>query len=149
MMRVGHWSLVVAACLSVGVIQSRAQSNPNASELEGVWIAQSMELGGKTAPPEAIALLRFTFRGEELAIRGNSKGDPTREETVRFTSVPATSPKQFDFVDPNGRAILGIYDIKADVLTVCFRRGPGDRPASFKTQGEVGLVAMVFKRHTQ
>lgn len=148
-MRVRHWLIAVAACLSVGVMRSEAQSNPNASELEGVWIAQSMESGGKTAPPEAIALLRFTFKGEELAIRGNSKGDPAREETVRFTSVPTTSPKQFDFVDPNGRAILGIYDIKGEVLSVCFRRGPGERPASFKTEGEVGLVGMVFKRQAQ
>ena len=145
--RLGYLAVVVAtwmmAPLALAQTPVAAQTLVKPTELEGVWVGQSLEAAGTPAPPEAAALMRFTFRGDRILIRGNSQNGS--EDEVAFTSDTAKTPKQFDFHTPNGGLITGIYEIKGDVLTVCMRRGEGPRPADFNTTGGP-LIKIVFKK---
>ena len=143
--------VLVALCLMLPVLAT-AQTPPaapkraTASELEGAWAGQSMEVSGVEQPAETAALMHWTFKGDRLIMRGNSRTDPSRESDLAYKIDSTTSPKQLEFTDPNGTLVPGIYELKGDVLTVCMRRGAGDRPTSFKTDASERLIKIVLKR---
>jgi len=118
--------------------------------LEGVWVAESMEIDGKPAPEDAVKRMRFTFRGDKLLLRGNAKND--QEDECRFRLDLKASPKQLDFTPPKGeKPILGIYEVKDDQLRVCLRHSSSDqgRPTEFATKPETQLALIVFKKQKE
>lgn len=116
-------------------------------QLQGVWLAQSMESEGKAAPKFIVERMRFTFRGDKLFVKGNFRDG--REEECTFRVDPSKSPKHLDFTPPKKQSpVLCIYDVDGDQLKICFRHARSDagRPTEFATKAESQLVMIVFKK---
>jgi uncharacterized protein (TIGR03067 family) len=120
---------------------SLVQSPPATTELEGVWIAQSMTRDGVAVATDVLARTRYTFKGSKLLVRGNYANE--REDELTFTIDASDSPKYLDLIDANGYPTAGIYDLKDDVLTICLSRG--ERPAECTSQA-ARITRIVFKR---
>jgi uncharacterized protein (TIGR03067 family) len=116
--------------------------------LQGVWVAKSMKADGKPAPKEAVKRMRFTFDGDKLLMRGNSKTDDSEEEATYVVDAEP-SPKHLDFTPPNADTpVMAIYEIKGDELKVCIRHAKSSegRPTKFESKPNSRLVLIVFKK---
>ena len=118
-----------------------AQHTTTRTELEGVWVAQSVEQDGKPAAAEAVARTRYTFTGTTLLVRGNFATD--REDRFTFSIDASDTPKYLDLTDDNGYPTPAIYDLKDDVLTICL--GRAERPAECKA-GLPRVTRLVLKK---
>src|SRR5262249_50829433 len=86
-------ALVTVVCLASALAVARA-ADADKDELQGVWIATSMEINGKPAPTEEVKATRFTFKGEKLLVRHPKGGG--QEEEGSFKTDREKSPKQLD-----------------------------------------------------
>lgn len=141
--------VLFALCFSMPMflfsLIGRAEDAKN--ELQGVWQAVSIRNGSEVAPPEAAAIMRFTFRDDALIIRGNFKDE--REERCQCVVDASKSPKQFEFTPPKEtKPILGIYRFRDEQLEVCIRhsKSKAGRPESFEIGDDESLVLIRFKR---
>jgi uncharacterized protein (TIGR03067 family) len=118
--------------------------------LQGVWVARSMEVDGKAAPAEDTRRTRFTFKGDNLLLRGNFDDDSEDERAC--TIDPRKSPKHLDLTPAHEKErILGIYELKGGELRVCLRQagGAGGRPTAFATRAGARLVLIVFRKQKE
>ena len=108
-------SLAVAFLLACVAGAGGSAAPDDKASLQGIWNAKSMEVDGKPAPAEAVKLMRFTFKGGNVSVRGNFNDD--REEECSYAIDATKSPKHIDIKPPKeDKSILGIYDIKGDEL---------------------------------
>ena len=108
-----------------------------------------MEVDGTPAPEKTVKWIRFTFKGDNVLVRGNLGND--REERCSYKIDATQSPRRLDIKFKDGeKPVVGVYEIKGDKLKVCLRHadasGPGERPSPFSTNPESNLILMVFKR---
>jgi uncharacterized protein (TIGR03067 family) len=139
-------SACVFTCI-LAVSTAVTKAGGDAKSLQGVWIAHSMEADGKPASEAAVKPIRFTFKTDKLLIAGNFNDD--REEECDYRVDPTQSPKHLEFLPPkDGKAVLGIYEVKGDELKICLRHASSSdgRPAEFKTIADSKLRLIVFKR---
>lgn len=140
------------ACFAIVAVPTRADEAEDVTvaknALQGVWVATAMEVGGKAAPRDAFALMRFTFDGGKLVIRGNFADE--REESFSYVLNAKTSPMQLDLLPAKkgGKPIIGICESKGDELRVALRHANSDekRPAEFATNAGSQIVVVTFKR---
>lgn len=135
---------VLAATVLLTVAPSLApvqQTATAVTELEGVWIAQSMTRDGAPVAADVLARTRYTFKGRKLFVRGNLAND--REDEMTFAIDPSDTPKYLDLTDASGYPTPGIYELKDEVLTVCL--GRSERPAEC-TATTARVTRIVFKR---
>lgn len=118
-----------------------AQTKPAPTELEGVWVAQSIEEDGKALAAAAVARVRYTFRGTTLLVRGNHATD--REDSFTFQIDPSDTPKYLDLTDANGYPTPGIYALEGGILIICL--GRAERPAVC-APGGARVTRVVLKR---
>lgn len=132
---------VVEELLACGVTKIYVEVN----ELQGAWVAASIEFNGKPAPADEVKRTRFTFRGEKLLVRGSK--DDGREEEGSYKADRDKSPKQLD-ITLGKKTLAGIYEVKGDQLKVCFENGGNlkNRPSKFATSKEEELVLIMFKK---
>ncbi len=143
-------SLLSLCVLGILVAPGTAAEEQDLEQLKGAWVAESLESGGKQAPPEAIKVMRFTFQEKELLIRGNFQDE--REVASPFKIDATKNPKELEFMPPGEeQAVLGIYRFKEGKLEVCMRKANGapNRPTSFETGDDGSLVLVKFKRETE
>lgn len=139
--------MLIVACLVTTWQPSSSRADDGVDTLQGVWVAQSMEVDGKAAPDEAVKRMRLTFKGDKLLLRGNFDDD--KEAECPYTVDPKASPKQLDFTPPKeAKPILAIYEVKGDELKVCLRHASGSdgRPTEFATKADSQLVLIVLKK---
>ena len=137
-------ALVTLVCLPLVLAVARA-ADPDKDELQGVWIATSMEINGNPAPAKEVEATRFTFKGQKLLYRNSKGGGKEDEGTCQVD--PKKSPKQLDITSKD-KTLHGIYEVKGDELKICFENGDKaeNRPKKFATNTEEELVLIVFKR---
>ena len=138
-MRIAGAVLAVALALSGSWVAS--QSTPAPTELEGVWVAQSMTRDGVPVAADVLARTRYTFKGSKLLIRGNYANE--REDELTFTIDASDTPKYLDLTDASGYPTAAIYELKDDVLTICLSRS--ERPAECTTK-TARVTRIIFKR---
>ena len=68
------------------------------ASLQGGWIAQSMVVDGKPAPPNVVKRTRFTFKSDELLVEGNFDDD--RKERCSYQIDATKSPRHLTFTPP-------------------------------------------------
>jgi RNA polymerase sigma factor (sigma-70 family) len=107
----------------------------------GTWAVVSYEEGGQKAPEEAIKEARVIFAadGKMTAKLG------AKEQEFTYKLDPAKKPKEFSGTNDKGQAVLGIYKLDRDALTICCNRG-GDRPTEFASKEGTTVVLEVLKR---
>ncbi len=145
MKRFSFVALVVSVCLASGASIGRAADADN-DELQGVWVATSMEINGEPAQAEEVERTRFTFKGQKLLLR-HSK-DEGKEEEGTFKVDPKRAPKHLDITIKN-KTLHGIYEVRGDELRVCYETGDKgeNRPTKFATNKRDESVLIVFKKH--
>ncbi|MFO0906350.1 MAG: TIGR03067 domain-containing protein [Pirellulales bacterium] len=139
-------SLVVFSLFACPSIAFAEDASPK-TKLLGVWQAISLKFGDKEAPPEAVKLMRFTFRENELLLRGNFQD--AREVSCSYKFDSSKAPMELDFTPPqNAPTILGIARFQGDKLELCLRRAAQNkaRPAEFKTGGDETVLLVQFER---
>jgi uncharacterized protein (TIGR03067 family) len=136
---------LVAGAWLASVASAGRGADADKDELQGVWVATSMEINGKPAPAKEVERTRFTFKGEKLLVR-HAKDDGQEEEGT-FKADRNQSPKQLD-ITVKKKTLAGIYEVKGDELKVCYENGGNakNRPTKFATNKEEELVLIVFKR---
>ena len=92
--------------------------------LQGIWVAESLRTSRNELPADAFKHVQFTFQGDRLVLwLGFLVDDDSGPEMICTYSIdPEQSPKHLDFTRAGEKEpSLGIYDLRGDRLTVCFR----------------------------
>ena len=112
----------------------------NAKAIQGVWIPEKAELGGK--PFKTNFTLKFDGDKYEVAAESLDKGT--------YKLDPAAKPKTLDITGvegPNaGRKIQGIYELENDTLRICYGLAGSARPTEFKSPPGKRTFLVTYKR---
>ena len=102
-------------------------------KFQGTWTIESSVTGGKELPADDLKGFILTFEGDKHTLK---KGDEVVQVGTQKLD-PSKSPKTIDVTmteGPNkGKVMLGIYEIDADTLKVCFDPLGKKRPTEFKS----------------
>src|SRR5262245_13101720 len=132
-------TIVAGACIASAGNTCRGAEK---DELQGEWVATSIEVNGKRAALEGT---RLEFKGDAVVLRHeDNKGMPD-EGTYKTDSKK--SPKHLD-ITIKKKTLHGIYEVKGEELKVCFETGekPENRPTKFATNPEKEESLLVLKR---
>lgn len=140
--------LLIAMSLPFASTGSILAEEPKVSEkILGVWQATSIMRAGKEAPPEAVKLMRMTFKKDEVLVRGNFQDE--REVSCKYKLDAIKSPIDFDLMPPGEEnRVLGILRFKDGKLEICFRNANNSqgRPQAFAADADDSVVLMKFER---
>jgi uncharacterized protein (TIGR03067 family) len=113
-------------------------------QLQGTWKFTSQEVDGKSRTKDELAKQTITFEGDKWTVHRDSK--VIQAGTHKFD--PEQKPPQVDAIvkegEDKGNTMLGIYELKADTLKVCFDPKGKERPADFT--GKAGRMTAVVER---
>ena len=129
-------------CLSLAVGGGETKDGDG---LDGTWLPETAELGGKAFPDELRKTIKLEVKGDKYTVtvgKGVDKG------TVKVNAK--AKPKELDIVGtdgPNkGKTILAIYERDGDTLRVCYDLSGKARPTEFKTKEGTALYLVTYKR---
>jgi uncharacterized protein (TIGR03067 family) len=140
------WCAVALAAPALVGAAADDETDKDLKQLEGVWVLESQEVGGKKVTAEQLKAETITFlqdrwarkRGDEFIAVGTLKLDASK------------SPKTIDIKATDGvgkgTVALGIYELDGDTLKECFDPDGKERPTEFKTAAGSGTVLRVLKR---
>jgi uncharacterized protein (TIGR03067 family) len=135
---------------AIATVKLRAKGEPSVGKtdlelIQGTWRGVHVETeGGPPIPDEILKQGNIT-----LSVTGNNvswQHDPNNPNAqLQYKGVvhldPTKQPKTVDFfyLGKDARALLGIYRLENDKLTICWSVGankPEDRPTEFSTKGK-------------
>jgi uncharacterized protein (TIGR03067 family) len=153
--RTGMRISLVALCCAVGfaacggsgaLADDKADLEKEVKKFQSAWTFESSETGGKELPAGELKGLVLTFEGDKHTVK---KGDEVIQVGTQKLD-PSKSPKTIDVTlteGPNkGKVMLGIYEIDADTLKVCFDPQGKKRPTEFKSAPGSENFVNVHKR---
>ena len=113
--------------------------------LQGAWIVESAEVGGKEV--KSLKGVLYTFSGNTLTVTTKVMGTE-KEGSNNYKTDSSKSPNQIDFIEKgrNGAekvSARAIYKIEGDMLTLCGGLNPDSRPTTFDS---TKATLMVLKR---
>jgi uncharacterized protein (TIGR03067 family) len=120
------------------------------ARFEGTWQVIGHETEGKPTDEDHWRTVQFVFKGDELTFLGDDVLSK-KVAKIRLVVDPSTSPRVIDLKivegDFKGETLEGVYEIKDDVLRICFRNEEvKNRPLDFSTKAGANLVLFVLKR---
>jgi uncharacterized protein (TIGR03067 family) len=121
------------------------EANKALLELQGTWSFESFEDSKKTPLP-GLKKRTFFVGGNLFLVR---EGDKVLQAgTLRLS--PGKTPKTIDAVvrkgEHEGNTMLGIYQLKDDVLEVCFDPEADSRPRTFTVKADSKHFRATYKR---
>jgi uncharacterized protein (TIGR03067 family) len=141
---------VVVGLLATGIVGADAAKDELA-KLQGDWSLVRLQEDGKSMPnPEVNKVM---IKGNRLTVvlkRPDSKKE--ERHSVKIKLDPTRKPKAIDLTAEDGpdkgQTILGIYELRADTLTICSADPPKSkgRPKEFTAKQGSGRALMVLKR---
>lgn len=115
--------------------------------LQGTWLPQKAELGGKPMPEAVLKTITLKIAGLDYEV--TVTGEP-RADKGTVTLEPGALPKEMKIVGvdgPNmGKTIPAIYELQGDTLRVCYDLSGAKRPAEFKTEAGSLLYLVTYQR---
>ena len=135
-------SLIAAVMTTFGIAATDAapRQATATSELKGAWVGESMQRGGRYAPPEMVKSVRMTFSETSLTIAGYFGPE---EEAVSYSVDREVSPHHLDISAPGGEKVPGIYEVRDGKLIVALPpKGSTERPKALTS--EQGSTALLF-----
>jgi uncharacterized protein (TIGR03067 family) len=144
-----RWSILAVVTIGLLGFTSVAQDKPkdDAQLIQGSWDWDPV-VKQSDAPP-VVVLERVVIKGDTVTFH-YSMDIKKFTTSAKFTLNPKASPKEIDFTPTDkdnankGKVYLGLYEIKAGQLRICYR-GPGaTRPKSFTdTQDGTDLTTFI------
>jgi uncharacterized protein (TIGR03067 family) len=120
------------------------KDDKEAKMLEGKWQMVEGILGGKAFPPTAAKGITLTISDGKYVVMAESKD----EGTVKY--IPGTSPMAMEVTGtegPNkGKTFPAIYELKGDMLTICYDLSGKARPSEFKSNPGTLLFLATYKK---
>jgi uncharacterized protein (TIGR03067 family) len=115
------------------------------AEMSGTWIPSEAELDGEKLPETAIKSLKLVIKDEKYTVTVDNQVDEGTV-TLDLESDP-TGMEIKGTKGPNeGKTIPAIYELKDDVLKVCYNLEGKKRPAKFKTTAGSKFYMVTYKR---
>jgi len=112
--------------------------------IEGNWLIEEAELGGKKMPDEG-------FKGHKLSLKegkysiDNDHGEYKIDPKAKIKSIDITGTN-----GPNkGRLILAIYELQDDTLRICYDLEGNVRPKEFVTKSGTMQFLVTYKREKE
>ena len=128
------------------VADEKAELEKEARKIQGTWTFESSVTGGEDLPADQLKMFVVIFEGDKHTVK---KG----EEVIQVGTQkldPSKSPKTIDVTmvegPYTGTVMLGIYEIDADTLKVCFDPEGKTRPTVFKSPPGSKNFVNVHKR---
>ena len=122
--------LVAVVVLSAGATLL-AGDDSDLKKIQGTWQFTLHDMDGKVMPPEEVMKLKITFTGDKWVVRLDGK--VVQAGTHKFDR--SKKPAQVDAIvtegEDKGNTMLGIYQLKANTMKVCFDPQGKERPTSF------------------
>ena len=117
--------------------------NEEYAKFQGTWELLSMEADGAPKPESEYKKYTMMFTNNVWTVL---EGTNVKAETP-FDLDPTSNPKTIDLYPSDGRVLQGIYTLDGDRFTMCDRgTEKGDRPTTFATEPESGLVLVTLRR---
>ena len=115
-------------------------SNNQQTNLDGVWIPVSQEIGGVQLPEAAFSSQRLELNGNEYTMTAESVDKGT--STVDGNKMDISGKE-----GPNaGKTFKAIYKLEGDVLTICYNLNGDSYPETFSTQDEPMFFMASFEK---
>jgi uncharacterized protein (TIGR03067 family) len=149
--RISFVALFCAVVLAVSAgpgtrADDKADLEKEVRKFQGTWTFESSEAGGKKLPADELKGFILTFEGNKHTVK---KGDKVIQVGTQKLD-PSKSPKAIDVTMTEGlnkgTVMLGIYEIDADTLKVCFDSQGKKRPTEFKSAPGSENFVNVHKR---
>jgi uncharacterized protein (TIGR03067 family) len=141
-----------AACVLAAGLPARGDDDKKDAEkelrhLEGAWKVVSREVDGTKVPDEEIKKLTLNIAaGGKAALLS----DGTAVAKADLTVFPAKKPKEIDLLlgegENKGKIARGIYELKDDMLRICYAQPGRDRPTEFSSKPGSGNTLTFYKR---
>jgi uncharacterized protein (TIGR03067 family) len=131
------------------VADDKAELEKEARKFQGTWTFESSVTGGEELPADHLKLFVVIFEGDKHTVK---KGDEVIQVGTQKLD-PSRSPKTIDVTmvegPHKGTVMLGIYEIDAHTLKVCFDPEGKTRPTEFKSPPGSKNFVNVHKRVKQ
>jgi uncharacterized protein (TIGR03067 family) len=128
------------------VADDKAKLEKEARKFQGTWTFESSVTGSEELPADQLKMLVVIFEGDKHTVK---KGDEVIQVGTQKLD-PSKSPKTIDVTmvegPSKGTVMLGIYEIDADRLKVCFDPEGKSRPTDFKSAPGSKNFVNVHKR---
>jgi uncharacterized protein (TIGR03067 family) len=134
--------LVVSLAVVGPLTAADKDKEKDEDRLQGSWSVTATTFDGKAVPEDQVKGRKLTFKGKEFTSTGGPK-----ERTLSFTLEPGKDPRRIDMKRADQeQAVLGIYKLDGDELTICYGEPGKERPTKFKSEDGGRLYLMVLKR---
>lgn len=141
---------ILNAVLVASVVAVSSFAVEYQNEMDGVWVAVSVDRHGTMLTPEQIKeqKRKVTIQGDTFTFEEILNGEPVNYGGT-FTVNPDNQTFDLVGVGPRGAPwnILAIYELNGDELRFCYRRnadGTAERPTEFKAVQENPNYSMVY-----
>jgi len=136
---------LLAICGSLVVTAAGSQES-DLAKLQGTWALVSVEIDGKALPMDDLKESRLVIKDKEYLFRFR---EARLDINIKLDS--SRTPKAIDLLvvdgPDKGNTYKGIYILDGDHYKICRHTTPGqDRPATFATHPESGLMMTVWRR---
>jgi uncharacterized protein (TIGR03067 family) len=139
---------VLLAGLIIGLLAAAsARAEPgDVQHLQGTWQVQWWEQEGKVSPAAELKNCTVFFGGDLLLIRDGRAWLQTGTFTLDSSKNPKHITVQVKDGAHKGATMLGIYEIRGEILRLCFAVEGMKRPTAFRTTAASGLLLLECKR---
>lgn len=119
----------------------------------GTWRAVTLDYGDPKIPQpwgDELPRMTITFKKSgkvRVTLPNETLLDSWLTPDGGFKLDPSANPKAIDLTGGDEKAILGVYELKDDLLTLCVApQGDKTRPSEFKADPKIGTILGTFKR---
>ena len=131
---------------SVARGDDKADLEKEAMKFQGEWNIESSITGGTEIPADQLKGFLLIYEGDKHTLKFGDKVFQVGTQKID----PSKSPKTIDMTmiegPQKGAVMLGIYEIDADTLKVCFDPQGKNRPTEFKSEAGSQNFLNVHKR---
>jgi len=142
-----HWQVLTVALVIAA--PAPPEDKKDTDKIQGTWTVVSYKVG-KLKFSEEDVKMTWVFKDDRLTIKDNGNGE---EGKIKIKMDSTRKPKTIDMISeaktPDGKQILGIYELKDDDLKVCYGKEGGERPTEFATKAGSETTLIVLKREKE
>jgi uncharacterized protein (TIGR03067 family) len=137
--------LVVLSLASIARSGDDEKVKKARAEMNGTWLPSEAELDGEKLPEKLFKSIKLVVKDEKYTV---TVGEQVDEGTVTLDlESDPTGMEIKGTKGPNeGKTIPAIYELKDDVLKVCYNLEGKDRPKEFKTTAGSKFYMVTYKK---